>query len=183
MSPVQQNDSQICSTCIHRLYTNEKELYCRKGLDSNNVMFFCNDYSSEITYENKDYLKFRDKSEYSLRKVQLVFLTLILFWFLGLFQIVYEMDDFSFDVSIITSCLIASGVFYGVYRGKKWARFMNNIVILSSLFVCMIEIGSDTYSSISSLIANVIALLVGIYLLYFFNLDKDFVKHFNSQRK
>jgi hypothetical protein len=183
MSPVQQNDSQICSTCIHRLYTNEKELYCRKGLDSNNVMFFCNDYSSEITYENKDYLKFRDKSEYSLRKVQIVFVCITTILLLSLFLTVYETDESSTNISMIISCLICLGLFYRIYKGRKWAKFMNNISISTSLFICMVEIGSDTDGSIENLIANIIAVLVGIYLLYFFNLDKDFVKHFNSQRK
>ncbi len=183
MSPVKQNDSQICSTCIHRLYTNEKELYCRKGLDSNNVMFFCNDYSSETTYENKDYLKFRDKSEYSLRKVRTVFIGLITILLLSLFLTVYETNEFSTNISMIISCLISLGIFYGVYRGKKWARFINNIIISTSLFICMVEIGSDTDGSIDNLIVNIIAVLVEIYFLYFFNLDKDFVKHFNSQKK
>lgn len=183
MSPIRQNDSQICSTCIHRLYTNEKELYCRKGLDSNSVMFFCNDYSSETTYENKDYLKFKDKSEYSLKKVRTVLIGLITIILLSLFLTVYETNELSTNISMTISCLISLGIFYGVYRGKKWAKFINNIIISTSLFICMVEIGSDTDGSVDNLIANIIAVLIGIYLLYFFNIDKDFVKHFNKQRK
>lgn len=182
MSPIQQNDSQICSICIHRLYTNEKELYCRRGFDSNNVMFFCNDYSSETTYENKDYLKFRDKSEYSLRKVQTVFTILGLMLLFGIIILMNKLDDL-FSLFLSLGLLVISlGLYLAIYKGKRWAKLIMNFGILCGLFSDMVSLGSNTDASLVNIVRDIVSVLFGAYLFYFFNADKDFVKHFNKQR-
>jgi hypothetical protein len=164
------------------MYNVKNELMCRRNDNNSNVEYDCPDFSSEEIYVEQNFLSKVDRFEKVTRKVRNVVIFLIIMRLFGLFSLLYTQDvDLAHAFFAIVSCLISISVILAMYSGKSWALIAINIT--QALFVSTnsfkLFIRNLTYWDF---VATILVVLLGIYILYFFNLDKDFKKFYRIQR-
>jgi len=177
---IQEEDLSICHTCMNRLYNANSDLLCAKKLDNSNIQFFCSGFSSEEVYEDKEFLIKEDKAENSQKKILNVFIWLVLVQLVGMAQILFsDTSDLTLSIIVIVCTFISIGVFFALYNGKRWAKRITNNLYLVSLLAQLVDLGSNVEDPFE-ILKNAFWVLLTLYILYFINFDKDFVRHFEQ---
>ncbi len=178
-----EEDSHICQSCLNRMYNANKKILCTKNIDNSCIQFYCSEFLAESVYTEKTFLIKEDKAEYSHRKVLYTFICL---FSLPLFAIIpaLQNDKLEFSVIVIMLSLIIlinGGLLLAIYSGRQWALIIMNIFNLLGLFGELVKLGSE-FDSIPKISQNLISIAMTLFLLYFFNNDKDFRRHYYQMR-
>jgi len=168
-------DSQICNSCMNRVYNAKNELICRNVKDDSNAQFNCPNYSTEqYSYDDKSKREIEDAFERAENKVKNVFVWISIILVIGLFEVIYTEAISLIMGYIAAACVVVIfGLFFAIYSGKKWAITLINILALPSLIILYVELGEFKSVVIKSIIAS-IGILSLIYVLYLVNIDKGF---------
>ncbi|MDD4993407.1 MAG: hypothetical protein PHR83_14370 [Paludibacter sp.] len=178
---IQEEDLPICHTCMNRLYNAKNELLCGKKLDNSNIQFFCSGFLPEEVYEDKEFLTKEDRAENSKRKINTFFSLIAAFYLIIMIAIVFsDKNDIAHGLTTLISLLIGLLLFLAIYKGKRWAKRLNNILYSVTLFRVLISLGTDI-DDYMELLLNVILILFIVFVLYFINADRDFRRHFKLQ--
>ena len=171
----QEIDSQICSSCMNRVYNAKNELICRDIHNDSNVQFNCPNFSTEqYSYDDKNKQEIEAAFERAENKIKYVFIWLSIILVVGLFEVIYT-EAISLIMGYIAAICVVTifGLFSAIYSGKKWAITSINILALPALLVLYVELGEFKSIVIKSIIAT-IGILSLVYVLYLVNIDKSF---------
>ena len=178
----QNEDSTICNSCVNRMYNVKNELMCRRNDDNSNLLFYCPDFSSEEKYVEQNFLSKVDSFEKANKKVRNVVIILITMKLVGVFGLLYRQDvDLNHAFFAIAGCLVSISVILAMYSGKSWA--LGAINLTQVLYV-----STSSFKLLNpnlvfwDLVGRIFVIMIGVYILYFFNLDKDFKKFYRIQR-
>ena len=182
-------EDKICNNCTNKHINDENRLFCWKGIDTSNIVSACNDFTTEVidnefiferNYQKKN-LSSDNVLNYNYKKVKRFFIIMIFLQVLFFFQNLFVSQD-SDVFGTILYLVLSIALFIMVYKGKRWALVIYNILNFIGLISVVGIIVLTGKMHPVNLIVLIPYLIIISYQIYFINSDEDFRKHLKAQR-